>query len=372
MIRGNLVMVEKPQIFNAKEEASEGVIVVDAFESSLEELFFVENPRYKKSMAEAKEPLAKFLKENGIKEVWIYYSWRNKMIRCLPENLYFKLRTARNRDIITAKEQENYRATKVGVVGLSVGSAILRALVMSGGPKVLKIADFDIVEVSNLNRINANLLDVGENKTLVAARDVWELDPFADLRLWENGVTKDNLKDFIGGDPRLDIFIDEMDSLDLKILSRIICKELKIPVLMATDNGDSVVLDIERFDLENDRPIFHGLAGDIKPDDLQNLNYKEWLKLATKIIGPEYLPESIQRSLLEIGKTISSVPQLGPTASVAGAAMAFVMRKIANGQEMPSGRYVINLEEKLIVGYNDPENKEERERKRHEFINRFA
>ena len=58
---------------------------------------------------------------------------------------------------------------------------------------------------------------------------------------------------------------------------------------MATDNGDNIILDVERFDLEPERPILHGLIGDVKPDDFKTMNYEEWLKLATKIVGFENL-----------------------------------------------------------------------------------
>src|SRR3972149_11320967 len=170
-IKFNMI-IEKPRIINSKEDIPATKKIIDAFTSGVGELFFVENPRLKKNMPEALGALGEFLKNHGISDVWIYYPWLDTAVRCLPEDLYFKLRTARNRNIITDEEQKNYRNAKVGVVGLSVGSAIVSALVMSGGPKVLKIADFDEVEISNLNRIKAKLTDVGVNKTTVLAREV--------------------------------------------------------------------------------------------------------------------------------------------------------------------------------------------------------
>ena len=116
---------------------------------------------------------------------------------------------------------------------------------------------------------------------------------------------------------------------------------------MATDNGDNVLLDVERFDLEPERPIFHGLVEEKEVLGASNLSYVDWVKLVTKIVDPSYLPQKMIESVSEIGKTVAAIPQLGPTAAVAGAAMAYAVRKIANNQEMPSGRYVINLEEDL-------------------------
>jgi len=339
--------MEKPRILKSREEAPKSAKLVDAYKVSLEGLFFINNPKFKSDTPGAREAMEKYLSKNNSPDALIYYPWHNLVVRTVDEETYFKMRTARNRNVITEEEQKNYRDIKVGVAGLSVGSAVLSALVMSGGPKIMKIADFDTVEISNLNRIRAKLKDVGSNKTHIAAREVWDLDPFADLYLWDAGVNEENLKEFITGAPSLNVFVDEMDNLALKIISRSICREFKIPVIMATDNGDNVILDVERFDLEAERPIFHGLIEDMKPEELKSLDFKKWLSLATRIVGPEYLTERMKQSLSEIGKTIPSVPQLGTTASIAGSAVAYAIRKIANSQTMPSGRYIIDFENKL-------------------------
>jgi len=205
-----------------------------------------------------------------------------------------------------------------------------------------------VVEITNLNRIRAYLADVGTNKTSVAAREVWRLDPFADLFLWDKGISTENIKDFLFGEPKLDVFIDEMDSLDLKVAARLLCKENKIPVVMGTDNGDSVILDVERFDLEENRPIFHGLVDGLETRDLKKLDFKGWVEIATSIVGQDYLEDRMRDSLQKIGKTISAVPQLGATAAIAGSTVAYAVRRIANKQEMESGRYLVGMKEKKI------------------------
>lgn len=345
--------ISKPAIYKSRDEVLSGAEFLDTVPSSLKELFFIRNPRFKKTMPEAVEPLAKFLEENkNLETVYIYYPWLNKLIQVVPEEIYFELRTARNKNIITKDEQENYRNAKIGIAGLSIGSNVILMLVFTGGPSFMKIADFDTIEISNLNRLRAGLPEIGSNKTFSVAKQIWEVDPFAELELWDKGVNKENLEEFILGDenkksPRLDVFIDEMDSLDLKILSRFICRENKIPVIMATDNGDNVILDVERYDIESGLPILHGLTGDIKPEDFKTMNYEDWLHLATKIVGFDNLTDRMKQSLKEIGKTIAGVPQLGSTASVGSAAVALCVRKIVNKQNLPSGRYFISLDEKL-------------------------
>lgn len=362
----------KPVIFKNREEAPQDASVVEAFDGAIRELFFIDHPKFGKKTPKGEGAFEDYKSKLNIENVWIYYPSTNVLVRTLPEDLYFHLRTARNRNLITEKEQINYRNTKVGIAGLSVGSSAISSIVLSGGPKSLKIADFDHIEISNLNRIRARLSDVGENKTYVTAREVWNVDPYADLHLYPDGVSRENLKDFITGDPRLDIMIDQMDNIELKIMTRFVSRENKIPVIMVTDNGDSIILDVERFDLEPNREIFHGLIGDIDLEKTKDLDFKKWLELATKIIGPEYLTEKMQDSVLEIGKTISAVPQLGPTASIAGASIAFAIRRISNGGDLPSGRYTMGLEENFIPNYMSEDLVSKRQLKTQEFLKKFG
>lgn len=361
-----------PKVSKVQGSVPAGTKIIENVRNSLEELFFIENPRFKKRTPENGVAIDQFIEAHKGDDCWIYFPWRALAVHTVSEEIYFRLRTSRNRDVITTDEQSKYRGLTIGVAGLSVGSAIVSAVVASGGPKTMKIADFDTIEITNLNRLRADLMDIGSNKAEVAAHGVWELDPFADIYLFDQGVSRENLESFVIGEPRLDVFIDEMDSLDLKILGRLICKANKIPVLMATDNGDGIILDVERFDLEPDRAMFHGLIPEMKPEDLKNLDFKQWLQLATKIVGPEYLTESMQSSLLEIGKTIPAVPQLGTSATMAGSAMSFVLRKIATGEPMPSGRYTMSLEEKLVPRYNEPEEVAKRKKKTEDFLGSFG
>jgi hypothetical protein len=344
---------------------------VDAFSSALEELFFIENPQYKKAQPGVIELLDKYLASCTIDPVFIFYPWKNTVVKTVPEDIYFTLRTARNRFIIKHEEQTAYRDLHVAIAGLSVGSAILSSIVVNGGCKKMKITDFDRTEITNLNRMRAKLTDIGQNKAFIAAKEVWELDPYAQLDIWSDGITKDTLKKFLL-DPKVDVFVDEMDSLDLKIAARFICREAGIPVLMATDNGDGIILDVERFDLDKTQEIFHGLLGSVTPKDFENIDYKMWLQLATKIVGPKYLTPRMQESLSVIGRDIPSVPQLGTAANIAGAAVSFCLRRISSKLPLESGRYTVSLEEKIIPKYMSEEMVKEREKNTELFISNFG
>lgn len=335
--------MDKPIIYNSRPKLNRNIKFIDAYSPALSELFKVSFPKEKNS-ENSKAKLGLFLKNRKIADCWIYYPKEKTLIRSLREKDYLALRTARNKNLITAAEQANFRNLNIGIAGLSVGSAILNSLAISGGPKYLRIADFDVLEITNLNRIRASYADVGKNKTQIAAEEIYKIDPFANIKTYPEGLNEKNILNFLLKPKKLSAFIDEMDDLHLKFYARQLCKKHKIPVIMATDNGDTAIIDLERFDLEPKRKLFHGLAENIDAKNLKSLSYAEWLKVANKIIGRKELTQRMKDSVSQAGKTIAGVPQLGTTAQVAGSGVSLILRRMASGQKMPSGRYRISLE----------------------------
>lgn len=356
-------------IFARADEIPEGVLLVSGRESALRELFTIRNPRLKHS-PDFEEQCDTFIKTSAIASVYVYYPWLNKAVETLPETEYFELRTARNKNIISADDQGKYRSGHIGIAGLSVGSSALHAVVMTGGPRSIKIADFDVVETTNLNRIRAGLPNIGESKTDVAARLAWELDPFAEIELYREGITEANIDAFVTSS-RLDVVIDAMEAIDQKVALRFAAKREKIPVIMATDNGDGIVLDVERFDLEPERPIFHGLIPFSDPHELKNLSPREWLHIASLIVDPEHLSDSMRESIIAVGNTLPSVPQLGSSAMLAGSTVAYAVRRILTEKSMPSGRYAYTFEELLDSAYSSPERAAERKTSGAAFLERI-
>ena len=69
------------------------------------------------------------------------------------------------------------------------------------------------------------------------------------------------------------------------------------------------------------------------------------------VVGLENHDQRMLMSLRELGKTIASWPQLGGTAMINGAAIAYCVRKIANGQPILNNRAIISLDELLMPNY---------------------
>ena len=333
----------KPIRLRSEKEIPKAAKKIDALSIARDELFVVRHPEFRKTPFTTSAAWKMFVKEMKGRDCWMYWPADRIAVRMFDEAIYFELRTARNKNLITKEEQDAYRNLSIGIAGLSVGSSILSALVLSGGPKKIKIADFDTLEPTNLNRIRAGIPDLTSKKIELAARDVWRVDPFAELSLWDKGLPENGVEEFIQGRPRLDIVIDEMDNLALKTMIRIVARRERIPVLMATDNGDGIMLDVERFDLEPKRRIFHGLVGNLTVAQARNATGKKWFELAEKIIGISYMPKRHKESLREIGKTLAGVPQLGTDAMSAGAVMSLAVRRIASGVPLVSGKYVFDM-----------------------------
>jgi len=207
----------------------------------------------------------------------------------------------------------------------------------------LRLADFDTVDLSNLNRLRAGVSTIGLKKTIVAAREIAEIDPFLDIEIYDEGINDDNIDEFLTLNGKLDILIEVCDSLYVKILSRNKAKELNIPVVM--DTNDRGMLDIERFDLEPGRPVLHGLIAGLELENIEKMTMEERMPFILKMVGADSLSARMKSSMGEIGKSISTWPQLASSVVLGGAITADVCRRIFLGQFHESGRYYIDLDE---------------------------
>ena len=228
---------------------------------------------------------------------------------------------------------------------MSVGHSIALTIATERICKEIRLADFDTLDLSNLNRIRTGIHNLGLPKVVIAAREIAEIDPYINVKIYDEGVNQNNIEDFFEGEGKLDIVVEVCDSLEVKILTRLHARQKQIPVVM--DTNDRGMLDVERFDIEIDRPIFHGL---IKEDELigiDNKNANERLSILMKIVSFENCSERLKYSLTQIGKTITSFPQLASAVVLGGAITTDIVRRILLKQHQSSGRFYIDLE-KLI------------------------
>ena len=273
---------------------------------------------------------------------WVHFPWRRTVVAVLGPTAYRTLRLDRNRNLITASEQDRLGALRIGVAGLSVGHVIAHTLGAEGLCGELRLADFDSLELSNLNRVPATLFDLGVNKARAAAQRIAEVDPYLPVRVLDEGLTAENLGEFLDG---LDLVVEECDSLDIKVALREAARSRGIPVLMST--SDLGLVDVERFDQEADRPVMHGLLGDIDATSLAGKSNRDKVPYVLSYLDGSRLSARMAASLVEVDRSISTWPQLAGEVTLGAAAIVEAVRRIGLGEPLKSGRVRIDIGQAL-------------------------
>jgi molybdopterin/thiamine biosynthesis adenylyltransferase len=322
------------------------VDVHDTFRQQLEGLIKSRRPKRPPTRHELDVEVLRYTGDRSLADVgvWVYYPWRRSLVHLLDESDFIDLRTSRNRYKITNEEQAFLRRQKVGIVGLSVGAQVALTMASERTCGELRLADFDVLELSNLNRLREGVFNLGVAKTTLAARSIAELDPFLKVVCYPQGVTRDNLDDFLLGDGRLDVLVEECDGLAVKLECRRRARELGIPVVM--EANDRATLDIERFDREPGRPVLHGLLEGLDLSRVGELRTnEEKVPYLMPMVGEATMSDKLRASLLEVGESIETWPQLASDVAVGAGLVTNVVRRIALGQLNDSGRYFVDLEE---------------------------
>lgn len=333
------------QNFNAFLAEGKVAAIHDEIKGQLQELIKSQNPAIKVKAEEYDTRIAAHLNGVDINEygVWVYYPWSRNLVHLLDEDEFVEVRTNRNQYKITRKEQALLKQKKIGIVGLSVGQSIALTIAMERICGEIRLADFDIAELSNLNRLRTGLHNMGINKTIIAAREILEIDPYIKIKLFHNGLNRQNMDEFFTGDGKLDLFIEVCDGLDIKIESRYKARELQIPVVM--DTNDKGMIDVERFDLEPNRPVLHGLADGLDPNNIKSLTNEEKIPYILKMVGAETISTRLKASMMEVEQSINTWPQLASSVVLGGALTTDVCRRILLDQYHESGRYYVDLED---------------------------
>jgi molybdopterin/thiamine biosynthesis adenylyltransferase len=327
------------------------VVVVDEVGEQLEQVVRGRAPGERLSGTRLRDAVDGLLdgREPARFGTWAFYPWSRRLVHVLPEPLHRELRLDRNRYAITTDEQERLTGLCVAVAGLSVGRAVVSTMAHEGVGGELRLADFDVLELSNLNRVVGGLADVGVSKVVLAAREVAELDPYIRVVAYPGGVDDSTIADFVAG---ADVVVDECDDLEMKVRLREHARAAGRPVVMATSHRG--MLDVERFDLEPDRPAFHGLLGDVTSAALSGLTTKEKVPYVIRILDPASLTDRAAASMVEVRESVSTWPQLASDVALGGAMVTNAVRRIALGELSASGRFYADLDELTADGRQAP------------------
>src|SRR5581483_6546875 len=132
-----------------------GVLVSDAIEAQLRDLVRTRHPARRLTPAEQQDLVTAELGGRALHQygVWVHYPWSRRLVHLLDEPEFIEVRTNRNCYKITPAEQRQLSTKRVGVVGLSVGQSVSLSLALERSFGELRLADFDTLDLSNLNRL---------------------------------------------------------------------------------------------------------------------------------------------------------------------------------------------------------------------------
>lgn len=334
-----------------------GITVIDEIHGQVKEMIRFQNPSEKFSPEELDAKVNQHLSVSTPLRygVWVYYPWSNRLVHILDEQEFVDVRTSRNQYKITREERDILAKKKIGVIGLSVGQSVSVTLAMERICGELRLADFDLLELTNLNRIRTGVHNLGLQKVYSVAREIAEIDPFIRVKCFPEGLTEDNMDAFFCDGGKLDLIVEESDGFDIKILSRYKARELKIPVIM--EASDRCMVDVERFDLEPERPILHGIVQHLDIPTLKSLKTnEEKIPYMLDVLGLETTTPRLRASMLEMQHTINTWPQLASAVTMGGGITADVSRRMLLNQFTDSGRYYVDVDELISNRKENDEN----------------
>lgn len=149
---------------------------------------------------------------------------------------------SRNIGWVTAQEQAQLRSTRVAIGGLG-GAGGVHALTLARlGVANFMLADFDEFGIHNFNRqAGAFMSTLGQAKATTIERMVKDINPQAQVRLFEEGVTSENIDRFLNG---ADVYVDGIDFFAIEARRMIFaaCHAKGIPAITAAPLGMGAAL----------------------------------------------------------------------------------------------------------------------------------
>ena len=229
---------------------------------SLRQAYDAELERYEALSAEAMAE-GRFEPDYG---TYVYDPARGELFLVAPERWHRLALVTSNSRLMADPEgalswsdvRARLESAVMGFAGVSVGGNILEGWLREARPRRVKVADPDWVELTNFNRGERMSLRhaVGSRASRFDPQNPYDVprvpkaeyiayecqlvDPYLEVDVYGDGLTRENIERFLlGGDgePRLDVLVEEMDNMDLKVLVRQVAREHGIDVLMLSDFG---------------------------------------------------------------------------------------------------------------------------------------
>ncbi len=240
-----------------------------------------------------------------------------------PAAFYAEL-TKRNAGLISNRAQELLRTIRFVIAGCgSTGGATVEPLVRAGATRFV-LADPDVYEVSNLNRQDALVADVGRNKAETAAARVLGINPHADVTILPEGIDPESSVLEAG-----DVVIDAIDvtteaGLVAKLALHRQAHAVGAPVITAYDIAGTQLVEV--FDYRRRVEVLRGKVTETgTPSEVLEALIPAWT------LPGEILPIVGTGALADD----NGFPQLGATARLFGAMIVPIVIRVTQGKRLP-------------------------------------
>lgn len=296
--------------------------------------------------------------------------WRGDLYVIAPEEWHRLALVTSNGLLVTdpsgsmswREVRQRLESVVVGFLGLSVGGNVLEGWLREARPRRIKLADPDWVELTNLNRGERMSLrhvtdsraarhDPGDpyapariGKVAYAAYEAQLVDPYLTIDRYEDGIDVSNLDRFLdGGDgePAVDILVEEMDDLSLKVAVRQAARARGIDVLMASDFGHTINLLWNPFRDDPRAALGFGAPDETLLAALAETRTGERaaiFRFIAALCGEDFATDEFAAWISGRGEQpTASLPQSGATAMAAGGIAGKELALRALGHPLPAG-----------------------------------
>jgi adenylyltransferase/sulfurtransferase len=134
-----------------------------------------------------------------------------------------------------AEGQEKLRKARVAVAGIGGLGSPASIYLAAAGVGYLRLIDFDIVEVSNLNRQIVHFTtDLGRPKVESAAMKLMQLNTEIKVDPVNEKITQDTVSNLLDG---IDLVVDGQDNIVTRMLINMECVKRRIPYIYSAIYG---------------------------------------------------------------------------------------------------------------------------------------
>ena len=132
-----------------------------------------------------------------------------------------------------ARIKEQLNSARVAVAGLGGLGSNIAVMLARSGVGHLFLVDFDVVDVTNLNRQMYRTKDIGRPKTEALREILGDINPYLDIKTRQIKVSPDNVKELFDGYP---IVCEAFDRPDMK--SMLVSELLRVTkAVVVSGNG---------------------------------------------------------------------------------------------------------------------------------------